>query len=115
MVVNVNFPILSQMQEDNERLVQTYRQLLCAPLFILTPVLIGIAAVGYPMVEVILGEKWLPCVPYLQILCVGFLFEPLTHINLNLLYVKGRSDLVLKLELIKKPIGFLILFISIPF
>lgn len=115
MVVNVNFPILSQMQDDNERLVKTYRKLLCAPLFILTPVLIGIAAVGYPMVEVILGEKWLPCVPYLQILCVGCLFNPLTHINLNLLYVKGRSDLVLKLELIKKPIGFLILFVSIPF
>lgn len=115
MVVNVNFPILSQMQDDNERLVKTYRKLLCAPLFILTPVLIGIAAVGYPLVEVILGEKWLPCVPYLQILCIGCLFNPLTHINLNLLYVKGRSDLVLKLELIKKPIGFLILFVSIPF
>ena len=115
MVVNVNFPILSQMQDDNERLVKTYRKLLCAPLFILTPVLIGIAAVGHHLVEVILGEKWLPCVPYLQILCIGCLFNPLTHINLNLLYVKGRSDLVLKLELIKKPIGFLILFVSIPF
>ena len=115
MVVNVNFPILSQMQDDNERLVKTYRKLLCAPLFILTPVLLGIAAVGYPLVEIILGQKWLPCVPYLQILCVGCLFNPLTHINLNLLYVKGRSDLVLKLELIKKPIGFLILFASIPF
>lgn len=115
MVVNVNFPILSQMQDDNEKLVKTYRKLLCAPLFILTPVLLGIAAVGYPLVEIILGEKWLPCVPYLQILCIGCLFNPLTHINLNLLYVKGRSDLVLKLELIKKPIGFLILFASIPF
>lgn len=115
MVVNVNFPILSQMQDDNERLVKSYRKLLCAPLFILTPVLLGIAAVGYPLVEIVLGHKWLPCVPYLQILCIGCLFNPLTHINLNLLYVKGRSDLVLKLELIKKPIGFLILLISIPF
>ena len=115
MVVNVNFPILSQMQDDNERLINTYRKLLCAPLFILTPILLGIAAVGYPLIEIVLGEKWLPCVPYLQILCVGCLFNPLTHINLNLLYVKGRSDLVLKLELIKKPIGFLILFVSIPF
>lgn len=115
MVVNVNFPILSQMQDDNERLINTYRKLLCTPLFILTPILLGIAAVGYPLIEIVLGEKWLPCVPYLQILCVGCLFNPLTHINLNLLYVKGRSDLVLKLELIKKPIGFLILFVSIPF
>lgn len=115
MVVNVNFPILAQIQDDNERLVKTYRKLLRAPLFILIPVLIGIAAVSNPLVEVILGEKWLPCVPYLQILCIGYLFDPLTHINLNLLYVKGKSDLVLRLELIKKPIGFLILFVSLPF
>lgn len=114
MVVNVNFPILSQIQDDNERLVKTYKRLLCSAMFILVPILLGIAIIGNPMVEIVLGEKWLPCVPYLQILCIGCLFNPLTHINLNLLYVKGRSDLVLKLEIIKKPIAFLILIASIP-
>lgn len=115
MVVNVNFPILSKMQDDDERLLKTYRKLLCTPLFLLAPILLGMASVAHPMVAIILGEKWLPCVPYLQILCIGSLFNPLTHINLNLLYVKGRSDFVLKLELIKKPIAFVILFASIPF
>lgn len=114
MVVTVNFPILSQMQDDNEKLVKTYKKLICASMFILCPILIVMVAVGYPLIDVVLGEKWLPCVPYLQILCLGFLFEPLTHINLNLLYVKGRTDLVLKLELIKKPIAFLLLFVTIP-
>lgn len=115
MVVKVNFPILSQYQDDNEKLIHTYKKLLRFPVFILYPILFGIMATASPMVEVLLGEKWLPCVPILQILCLGYMWSPLTHINLNLLYVKGRSDLVLKLELIKKPIAFIILIASIPF
>ncbi len=115
MVVKVNYPILSSMQDDNVRLVSTYQKLLTAPMFLLYPLLIGMIVLAQPMVLFLIGEKWLPCVPILQIVCLGCLFDPLTHINLNLLYVKGRSDLVLKLEFIKKPIGFLILFASIPF
>lgn len=115
MVVKVNFPILSQYQDDNEKLIQTYKKLLRLPIFILYPVLSGMMAIASPMVELLLGDKWLPCVPILQVLCLGYMWSPLTHINLNLLYVKGRSDLVLKLELIKKPIAFIILIASIPF
>lgn len=113
-VVKVNFPILSQYQDDNEMLVQVYRKLLRFPIFILYPVMFGIIAVASPMVEVLLGAKWLPCVRILQVLCLGYIWSPLTHININLLYVKGYGDLVLKLELIKKPIAFFILFASIP-
>ena len=115
MVVKVNYPILSSMQDDDAKLVTTYQKLLTAPVFLLYPLLIGLIVLAAPLVEFLIGAKWLPCVPILQIICVGCMFDPLTHINLNLLYVKGRSDLVLKLELIKKPIGFLILFASIPF
>ena len=115
MVVQVNYPILSSMQDDEERLVNTYQRLLTSPMFLLYPLLIGLVVLAEPLIMVLIGEKWLPCVPILQIACIGCLFDPLTHINLNLLYVKGRSDLVLKLEFIKKPIAFLILFISIPF
>lgn len=115
VVIKVNYPILSELQDDNERLIQTYKKLLRTPLFILFPILVGICAVADPMIDVLIGKKWLPCVPLLQVLCIGYMFSPLTTINLNLLYVKGRSDLVLKLELIKKPIAFLILFGSIPF
>mgnify|MGYP002623692211 CR=1 FL=1 len=115
VVIKVNYPILSELQDDNSRLVQTYKKLLRMPMFILFPILVGLCAVASPLIEVLLGAKWLPCVPILQVLCIGYMFSPLTTINLNLLYVKGRSDLVLKLELIKKPIAFLILFASLPF
>lgn len=115
IIVNVNYPILARLQDDNERLLQAYRKILNLSLFILYPTIIGLGVLGEPLVGLLLKEKWLPCVPFLQIMCLGSFFSPLTHINLNLLYVKGRSDLVLKLELIKKPIGFAMIFISIQF
>lgn len=114
MALKVNFPILSTMQDDNERLLRAYRKLLSLPMYLLYPILIGMAVVAEPLIQVMIGDVWLPCVPMLQILCVGYMFGPLTHFNLNLLYVKGRTDLVLKLELIKKPIAFAILIITIP-
>lgn len=115
MTLKVNYPILAKMQDDNERLLRAYRKLLRTPLFLLYPLLVVIAVTADPLIEVMIGAKWLPCVPMLQVLCIGYMFSPLTHINLNLLYVKGRTDLVLKLELIKKPIGFTILFATLPF
>lgn len=115
MTLKVNYPILAKMQDDHERLLRAYRKLLRTPLFVLYPILVTIAVVGEPLITLMIGEKWLPCVPMLQVLCIGYMFSPLTHINLNLLYVKGRTDLVLKLELIKKPIAFAILFATIPF
>lgn len=115
IVTKVNFPILSSLQDDNEKLLQAYRKMLRVPLFALFPLLTGLIALAHPLVEFVLGEKWLPCVPILQILCLGCMWSPMTHINLNLLYVKGRSDLVLKLELVKKPIAFLLLFALLPF
>lgn len=114
MVVKVNYPILSSLQDDNQKLVSTYQKMLTAPMFLLYPILWLMIALAEPMIEALIGRIWLPCVPILQIICIGGMFNPLTHINLNLLYVKGRSDLVLKLELIKKPIAFLILIASIP-
>ena len=115
MALKVNFPILAKMQDDDTRLLSAYKKLLTVPLYILYPILVGLAVTAEPLVMALIGEKWLPCVPIMQVLCIGYMFSPLTHINLNLLYVKGRTDLVLKLEFIKKPIAFLILFATIPF
>lgn len=114
-VVRVNFPILSQFQDDHAKLLGAYRRLLQVPMFFLVPVAFGLAVTADPLITVMIGEKWRPCVPLLQVLCFGSIFNPLTFINLNLLYVKGRTDCVLKLELIKKPVAFLILFSTIPF
>ena len=115
VVVKVNYPVLVAVREDREKLLRAYRKLTRAPLFFLFPILWGMAAVARPLVLVLLGGQWLPCVPLLQVLCIGAVCTPLTRINLNLLYVKGRSDLVLKLEFIKKPIAFAILIGSLFF
>ena len=114
VLVKVNYPILSELQDNNSQLVSAYKHLLRTPLFILYPLLFGLAAIAEPLISLLLGEKWLPCVPLLKVLLLGYMWSPLTHINLNLLYVKGRSDIVLKLELIKKPIAFILLIVCIP-
>lgn len=115
VVMKVAYPLLAEVQDDTEKLRKAYLKFLRLPIFILYPALVGMIVLAHPVVQVLLGDKWLPCVPLMQILCFGYMFEPLTHINLNILYVKGRTDIVLKLELIKKPIAFLILFGMIPF
>ena len=115
VVMKVAYPLMSEVQHDSVKLCLAYRKFLRVSVFVLYPVLVGLMVLSEPFIHVLLGEKWLPCVPLMQILCLGYLFDPLTHINLNILYVKGRTDLVLKLEFIKKPIAFLILFGMIPF
>lgn len=115
MTIKVNYPILAKVQDDDERLLRAYRKLMSVPLYVLYPILIGMATTAPWLIPLMIGDKWAPCIPILQILCLGSMFTPLTHLNLNLLYVRGRTDLVLKLELIKKPIAFLILFSTIPF
>lgn len=113
--MKVAFPLMSEVQDDVEKLKTAYKKFLRVPLFVLYPLLFGLMALAKPLILVLLGEKWLPAVPLLQVLCIGSFFDPLTHINLNILYVKGRTDLVLRLELIKKPIAFILLFGMIPF
>ena len=115
IALRVNFPILVKLQEDNERLISAYEKLLKVPFFVLYPILVGIIVCAEPLITVMIGEKWLPCVPYMQILCVGYMFYPLNGFNMNILYAKGRTDISFKLEFIKKPIGLLLLFASLPF
>lgn len=115
IVTKVAYPVLSKLQDDKDKLLRAYSLILIVPLSLLFPMLIGLTIMAESFILVFIGSKWLFCVPYLQVLCLGYVFSPLSHINLNLLYVKGRSDLVLKLELIKKTIAFAILIVSIPF
>ena len=111
----VTYPILSQLQDDAERLKGIYVKYLQIACFVVFPLMMGLAALAKPFVILLLGEKWLPSVILLQILCFGLMLDPICNINLNLLYVKGRSDLVLKLEIIKKTIAVTILVVSLPF
>lgn len=111
----VAFPVLSQIQDDDARLLRVYEKYIQLSCFLTFPVMMGLCGCARPLILVLLGEKWLACVPLMQILCLSLIPHGITTINLNLLYVKGRSDLVLRLEIIKKSIAFGILFISMFF
>ena len=102
IVSRVTFPVFSSIQDDNVRLKRAFRKALALLVLINAPIMIGLAAVAKPLVLILLTEKWLPCVPYLQLLCVLGLLFPVHILNLNLLMAKGRSDLFLHLEIIKK-------------
>lgn len=109
------FPIMSKVQDDRMRLIVYYKKLIAYSSFIIFPLMAGLIAIAKPFIIVILTDKWIDAVPLLQILCVSWMFDHLCNLNLNLLYVIGRTDLVLRLEVIKKIIAVLILIISIPF
>lgn len=112
VLYNVSFPVLSKVQDDDAVLLDAYKRFLSVSAFAIFPLMMLLAGTAEPLIRFLVTDKWLECVPYLQILCFGWMYDCLTRINLNLLYVKGRSDLVLKLEVFKKTIAFTILFIS---
>ena len=108
----IGFPILSKLQDDNEKLLSVYKKYLQVSCFLIFPLMIGLCVLAKPTIIILLGEKWSGAILLMQILCFSSILDPVCNINLNLLYVKGRSDLVLKLEIIKKTIAIIILFTS---
>lgn len=111
----VTFPVLSQIQEDNERLSNNYRRMLRFTVFMVFPIMIGMLALASPLVLALVTAKWAPCIPYLRVICLAAMWYPVHAINLNLLQVKGRSDLFLRLEIIKKAIITVVIFVCVPF
>lgn len=111
----VTFPLLATVQDDDARLGDVYRKYLRVATGAIAPVMLGLCALSEPVVLVLLGEKWLPAVPLMRVLCLGWMIDPIVLVNLNLLNVKGRTDLVLRLEIVKKITATAILFASLPF
>ena len=105
VVQRVSFPTLSKMQDDTERLKYGYRKIIKMSMLVSCLGSMALAAMAKPLIVILIGEKWLPAAEYLQIICLGALLYPVHAINLNVLTVMGRSDLFLKLEIIKKIIG----------
>src|SRR5699024_1277657 len=114
-LARVTFPILSEIQDDDVRLKRAYKRILRQVVFIIAPIMVGAVVVAEPLFRFVLTEKWLPAVPYFQWLCVTGFFYPLNAYNLNILKVKGRSDLFLKLEVIKKVIGVIGIAIAVQY
>jgi len=102
IIQRVAFPVLSSIQDDDEKLLKAYSSFIRLSAFVVFPLMIGLAVVAEPLIRLVLTEKWMPTVPLLQLLCIAGMLYPVHAINLNILNVKGRSDLFLKLEVIKK-------------
>lgn len=114
-IESVLFPAISKKQTSKEEMLAILRRAIKTSTYILMPILAGLAAVAEPVIEILLTEKWLPSVVYMQILCFTFMMMPVEMDNLQAIKAMGRSDIVLKLEIIKKVIGIVLLIASIPF
>lgn len=110
----VTFPVLSKIQDDHEKLRTGYLKFLNIATLVIFPLMIGLAALAKPFILLVLTEKWVEVILILQILCIAQMWHPVHAINLNILQVLGRSDLFLKLEIIKKIAGITILCITLP-
>ncbi len=102
VIQRVSYPVLSEMQNDIPKLKEAYRRLIKSTMLITFTLMLILAAVAKPLILTLIGEKWLPSVIYLQLLCFSGMLYPLHAINLNMLQVQGRSDLFLNLEIAKK-------------
>jgi teichuronic acid exporter len=102
VVQRVSFPVLSSIQDDSIRLREAYRKVIKSTMLVSFACMLGLAAIAKPLLILLISDKWLPAVYFLQIVCFSNMLYPLHAINLNILKVKGRSDVFLKLEVIKK-------------
>jgi O-antigen/teichoic acid export membrane protein len=102
VISKVTYPLLANIQEDKNKVGVVYRKILRLAFFIIAPLMLIMAAVAEPLFNLVLGEEWSEAIPFFQILCLGTMFYPIHAFNLNVFMVYGRSDLFLKLEVIKK-------------
>ena len=105
VVQRVSYPVLSSIQDESERLREAYRKVIKTTMLLTFSCMLGLAAIAKPLIIILIGDVWLPAAYLLQIICFSGMLYPLHAINLNILQVKGRSDLFLKLEIIKKIIA----------
>lgn len=119
IVTNINasidsvlLPSMSSVQDDHTRVKSMTRRAIKTSTYIMAPLMMGLVFCASPIVSLLLTDKWLPCVPFLQIFCITYMFWPIHTANLNAINAMGRSDLFLKLEIIKKVIGLTLLFIT---
>ena len=112
---NVTFASLAKIQDDDVRLGRAYRKMIRTSAFVIFPSMFGLGAVSAPMMYVVLGPKWGLCAEILPIFCFTYMLQPIHSLNRNLLLVKGRSDLTLKLSIIQKVIGLSLMIAAVPY
>ncbi|MEH6712197.1 MAG: lipopolysaccharide biosynthesis protein [Paraglaciecola polaris] len=114
VIQKVTYPMLSEIQNDTKKLDETYLLTLQFSAFIIFPIMFGLCIVAQPLIGLLLGPQWQDSAEFVSIITMAVVIYPIHSINLNMLQVKGRSDLFLKLELIKKAIVTIILIITVP-
>lgn len=112
-VQSVMLPAMSAKQDDKQQVKAMMRSSVMLSSYIIFPLMAGLAAVAEPLVTLLLTEKWLPSVPYMQIYCFSFAFYPVHTCNLQAINAMGRSDIFLKLEILKKSIGLCMLTVAV--
>lgn len=115
IITKVSFPLFASIQNDDERLKSIFKRIMQMVIFLVTPTLVLMGVLAEPLFRFLFTEKWLPAVPYFQILCANGVLYPIHGYNLQILNVKGRSDLFLKLEIIKKILVVVVILISFQF
>lgn len=112
VIQRVTYPALSEIQDDKERMVAAYRRVIKLTMFFTFSSMFALGAIAEPLIHCMIGEKWHEAATYMPLICFISAFYPLHAINLNMLMVQGRSDLFLRLEIIKKIIGLAPLFVG---
>ena len=117
IVTNVNtsidsvlLPAMSEQQDNKAHVRMMTRRAIKTSSYIMWPLMAGLAVCAEPLVRLLLTEKWLFCVPFLQIFCFSYAFWPIHTANLNAIKAMGRSDMFLKLEIVKKVVGVALIF-----
>ena len=112
-ITKVLFPTLSQSQDKRKRLCEMARRAAKTSAYLMTPVLFGLATISFPLVKLLLTEKWIPCVPYLKIMCLVWWMQPTQSCSIQAIKAIGRSDLYLYVEIISKTIGVILIIFSV--
>ena len=114
-ISSVMLPAYSKQQDRKDKLKKMVRRSIVTSSLLLFPMMFGLAAVAETVVKVLLTENWLGCVPFMQLLCIVYALYPINTANLQVIKALGKSDYFLKLEIIKKVIGLIVLIVTLPF
>ena len=113
-VQNVTFPALAKIRDDAPKFAEGYRQVVMVVSYVMFPIMLGMSAVARDMFAVLLGEEWMPTVPYFEAVCLAGLFSPIALTAYNVLKARCKGPLIVRLEVVKKIIMTAIFAVTIP-
>lgn len=115
IISKVSLPIFSQIAGDHQKILEVYRKTMLLAFFVSAPLMLGAIVIAEPLFVLFLGAQWVPAVTFFQILCLAYMLYPIHSLNINILSVFGRSDLFLKLEIVKKIMIVFLIMIAVNF